>query len=850
MIGGGAGRGLVVAGSRTVPLEGGWELLRGERGAAGSPFDAPGSSPIPFTVPGTVAEALVAAGTDVEELPDLDADDWWVRYRFERPALAEHDEACLRFDGLATVCDGWLNDTPVLSGTTMFRRFEAPVTSLLAGTNDLVLRFRALGPLLLADRRPRPRWKTRLVEKQALRWHRTTLFGRIPAFAPGPAAVGPWRPVSLDVHRRVRVDRALVRPRHDGRAGSLDLELDLRALGTTRIVAATAEVGAHAAADLRVTATADGVRVCGSVVVPDLEPWWPHTHGPPARHPVAITLHCGEGEEIALDAGLLGFRGLRAGELERFALEVNGVPVFCRGAVLLPHRLTLDHRPGALAAILDRVVAAGMNTIRLPGFGVTADAGLLEACDEHGILLWQDLPFANLDYPVADDTFRRTVEEDAADFLEPAGSHACLGVVCGGSEVEQQAAMLGADLDGVPGPLFEEVLPGCLARARISVPYVRSTPTGGDLPFRSRVGIAHYHGIGGYRRPLTDARRAGVRFAAECLAFAHVPDDEELARAGSRTPFDRGWKHGVPRDNGASWDFDDVRDHYLAALHSVDPTELRARDPDRYRALSRAVTGEVATATLGEWRRRESPCAGALLWTLNDVVPGPGFGLLGPDGRPKPAYWSAARALAPVATWIVDEGLDGLSVHVANDRPAAYRGTLEVATVSVADAAVRRGVVDVELGPRTSVEVSAERVLGGFVDVSYAYRFGPAGHDLVVATLRQDGEIVSRGTHLIDRTRLTPEPLASLGLTVGVVAVGEATVLGLSAARLAYDVAIALPGWTLEDNHVLILPGEIRTIRLRAGEGAARRGSVTALNGIGEIALVLPEDRALPDDLA
>ena len=61
--------------------------------------------------------------------------------------------------------------------------------ALLRAQNVLHLRFVALGPLL-AERRPRPRWKTRLVAEQQLRWWRTTFLGRIPALDPARAAGG------------------------------------------------------------------------------------------------------------------------------------------------------------------------------------------------------------------------------------------------------------------------------------------------------------------------------------------------------------------------------------------------------------------------------------------------------------------------------------------------------------------------------------------------------------------------------------------------------------------------------------------------------------------------------------
>ena len=101
-----------------------------------------------------------------------------------------------------------------------------------------------------------------------------------------------------------------------------------------------------------------------------------------------------------------------------------------------------------------------------------------------------------------------------------------------------------------------------------------------------------------------------MRFAAECLAFANVPDDEALGplRRRRRSPVHHPrWKARVPRDCGAGWDFDDVRDHYLRELFGVDPVALRSTDTERYLELSRAVSGEVMAEVFGEWRRAGSP---------------------------------------------------------------------------------------------------------------------------------------------------------------------------------------------------------------------------------------------------
>ena len=184
--------------------------------------------------------------------------------------------------------------------------------------------------------------------------------------------------------------------------------------------------------------------------------------------------------------------------------------------------------------------------------------------------------------------------------------------------------------------------------------WVDSSPSGGDPVIRVDTGIAQYFGVGAYLRDLPDARHSGVRFAAECLAFSNLTD-----------PVVAG---GVPQDSGADWDFADVREHYLRQRYGADATEADAQ----------RVTGEVMADVFGEWRRPESGCGGGIVLWLRDVVPGAGWGLLDHEGRPKPAALALAPTLQPTAVWFVDEGLNGLDVHVANDGPEPLEGTLTV----------------------------------------------------------------------------------------------------------------------------------------------------------------------------
>ena len=185
---------------------------------------------LPFLAPGTAAGALQEAGLwRPGEERNLDAEDWWFRCRFDAPAPVADTETVLRLAGVATMADVWLNGEHVLSSVPAFGH-EVTGEHLRTGGNEFVIGVRALAPLL-AERRPRPRWRARLVQTQNLRWYRTTLIGRLPAFAPEPAPVGPWRPVVLERRRLVVADELQVRTTVERTDGVVRLRTILRPLG-------------------------------------------------------------------------------------------------------------------------------------------------------------------------------------------------------------------------------------------------------------------------------------------------------------------------------------------------------------------------------------------------------------------------------------------------------------------------------------------------------------------------------------------------------------------------------------------------------------------------------------------
>jgi beta-mannosidase len=773
----------------------GWEIAVGSRDAWQ-----------PVKRFGTVAAAL---GLTTDDSRDLDALEVWYRKK-----LAPNESGdLLRFGGLATLCDVKVDGQEVLRSENMFLEHEIAVFD----PKEIELHFSPLAKAL-AEKRPRPRWKATIVAQQQLRWFRTSLLGRIPSWTPPIAPVGPWRPITLE--KAGPIASHDIRAHVEGREGVVEAEIAVRD-GAKSI---ELFVGEHHC----VLFVEDGI-ARGKLRIPNVPLWFPHTHGAQPLFAVSAA---------GVKLGMIGFRSLDVDRKDgAFTLFVNGVRTFARGACWMPlDPVTLSATRDQIRFVLMQMKDAGMNIVRLSGTMVYESRDFHELCDELGILVWQDFMFANMDYPIADEKFAASVREEAKQVMSRLAMSPSLVVACGGSEVEQQAAMMGLPEKDWSSALFQEVLPSAVRKDVACVP---SSPSGGALPFRVDHGVSHYYGVGAYMRPFEDARRARVRFTSECLAFANVPCDETieaLMRDGESPPLHPRWKSRVPRDRGTPWDFDDVRDHYVKRIFDVDPAELRYADLARYLELGRVAVAECMSSAIGEWRS-SGESAGAIVWFLRDLWNGAGWGVIDARGVPKSAYYAMKRVCAPVALLATDEGLNGLRFHMMNDRASPLEGELRVA-LHRGEHVVAEGKRAITIGSHSATSIDADELVGRFTDVTYAYRFGPPAHDATVATfLSANGDVLGRAFHF--PRGLRNERVADLGIEANAERVNDRTWrLTVRTKKTAHAVAIDARGFVAADDFFHVPAGDSHVTEL-VGQGATLTGTVRALNASNPIKIAV-----------
>jgi len=793
-------------------LDENWSVAVCEPDAAASPGEAAALDYVQAKVPGTVAQALIDAERWSWDYPSpLDDRDAW--YRTEIEGVGRH---VLIFEGLATFPEVWLDDAPVLTGDNMFVSHRIVV--VLSGAHRLSIRFRATNPML-EGRKGRARWRPRMIQPAQLRFARTSALGRMPGFAPPAPPVGPWRPVRLVSLEGSQILSSSLSARLNGETGVIDIAMEL-----TGATAAPPTVACEG--NLCGLSSAGGNFYVGTLRVASVERWFPHTHGVPRLYELEVAV---DGETLPL--GRVGFREIaidRGADGAGFAPRVNGIEIFCRGAVWTPlDPISLQNDPAALDRTIALAREAGVNMLRVGATGVYESEDFYRACDRAGILVWQDFMFSNFDYPAGDADFVASIELEARQFLARTRGSPSVAILCGGNEVYQQAAMMGVAEAHWRSPLFEEILPRICADARPDSAYVVNSPSGGALPFHADAGISHYYGVGAYRRPLDDARRANVRFASECLGFANVPETRTLHLDFGAAPLASPlWRPRIPRDQGAMQDFEEVRDHYVGLLYEIDPQGLKADNPERYLDLSRAAVAEVVEATVGEWRRPRSTCAGALLWFWKDLWASSGWGVLDWTGAPKSPWWAMRRAFRPIQILLSDEGVNGLHVHCLNESGEPFIGRVALRCYRDGATIVMRAEREIEIPPRGAVTLHDCDLWGAFFDTAYAYRFGPPSHEATVAALTdRDGAPIAEAWHFpVGRAAAFFSPAIRADVIHDVAGFG----LRLATDAIAQSVKIEDQRLTPRDNWLHLEPGITKIVRFFERD-IAPRGLVAAL---------------------
>jgi beta-mannosidase len=384
-----------------------------------------------------------------------------------------------------------------------------------------------------------------------------------------------------------------------------------------------------------------------------------------------------ESKDVTLDSCIETF-GIRDFSLTRpphtpatqepWHFVVNGAREFVRGANWVP----LDAIPARLtradyAARLQQARDANINFLRVWGGGLREKRAFYDLCDEMGLLVWQEFPFAGtlLDHFPRDRAFLNFIRDECSDIVRAVRNHPSLVVWCGGNEfsprgnqpIVKKLRAVVKDKDGTrpfkpASPYRDESHHWRVWHRYANLRDYRDDTT----PFLSEFGLQALPNFESLKKFLP----ADALAAPHTLWEYHRAELRKLGRYARSVILSEA-KKLTNRD----WE-------------SASRTPLALRTEAFVDASQRAQAIGLQIA-IEHMRRHKPQASGVVVWQFNDPWPAISWSVVDYYGTPKRAYHALTKLYAPVLAsfdyeWRPRRAGDVVrgDVWIINDLRAAY----------------------------------------------------------------------------------------------------------------------------------------------------------------------------------
>lgn len=654
------------------------------------------------TVPGSVLADMLREG--LVEDPFWRMNEYHVREKFakdyvyttaftvtEEELLA--DNASLVFEGLDTIAEVRLNGTLLAKVNDMHRTFRFGVKDILcAGANTIEVYFySSLRFIRQKDAHSDIFYaSTGCIRGNAALRKAHYMFGW--DWGPQLPDAGIFRPVFLEFSSVAVLSDLRIRQRH-GNGVSLLIEAGTEQYGTGNPpLQLVAEIEAPDGEIFRQAAPAQKGKAL-HIKIPNPQLWWPNGWGEQPLYLVRVSLLCGE---TVLDNHhcRVGLRTCTVSTQpdewgKEFAFVVNGQKIFAMGANYIPEdNIIARITPQKSKALVADCAKANFNMLRIWGGGYYPDDYLYDACDEYGILVWQDLMFACNVYALdAEGDFEQNIVAETKDNVRRLRHHACLALWCGNNEMEWG---WGDEWQRIKGhhprykadyiKIFEFLLERTVQKYDGETFWWPSSPSSGgafDKPNHPDFGDQHYWEVWHSNKPFTEYRKSHFRFCSE-YGFQSFPHSKTIR--SFTLPEDRNLFSEVMESHQKNPGANNKILGYIADYF------LYPKDLDSVAYISQVLQLKAVQYGVEHWRRNRGRCMGSLYWQLNDCWPVASWASIDYYGRWKALHYGAKRFYATVtASACEKEELSSeITYYVHNDSRAAHHCVLEVSLLDVA----------------------------------------------------------------------------------------------------------------------------------------------------------------------
>jgi beta-mannosidase len=796
----------------------------------------------PAQVPGVVQTDLLRNGL----IPDpfyqdndtrlqwIGLADWEYRATIQADAQTmSHEHVDLVFDGLDTFAEVYVNDKEVLRSDNMFRQWRVPVKGILkAGPNALRVVFHSPIESMI------PQVKALPYQLPSVTTHNTGNEENI-ATAPytrkaayqygwdwGPRYVteGIWRPVRLEAWDTLRIVNSHIHQQKISKEVAVlaaEVTIDASRSTAASVEISYAELNGAPVPVIKQSVQLDPGTNQVSVPVRIANPklWYPTGYGAQDRYRFLVAVR--RGKDVAAETKLN--TGLRSIELRRevtgsgksFEFVVNGIPVFAKGADVIPfdsfpNRVTAESHRQILEAARD----AHMNMVREWGGGYYESDDFYDICDELGIMVWQEFMFGG-DMVPGGAAFQSNVMQEAIEQVTRLRDHPSVVLWCGNNEIEtgwvhwedRQAfkeMVSPANREQVWQDylvLFHGVLPGVVGRYGDPVPYWPSSPSANfeDPPDSQTNGDMHYWKVWHALAPIEEYTHQFPRFMSE-YGFQSFPEMRTIRSFAK--PEDLNIRSATMQDHQKNHGGNERILTYMLRWYP------EPKDFASFVYLSQVLQAEAIKVGAEHLRRQRPNTMGSLYWQLNDCWPVASWASIDYYGRWKALQYYARRFYDDVivSTYEHDGKVD---VYVVSDKLAPLTGQIRTRLLDFSGKVLLEKAQDVQVPAQSSAvyfTLDRKEILA---DAAPSKTF-------LVFDLDAAGQKVSRNLIFFDTMHNIDLPAGHVEASLETAGNGYAVTL--RSAALARSVYVSFGDLDVQtsDNYFDLLPGEAVTIKLKA----------------------------------
>lgn len=642
-------------------------------------------------VPGSVLAEMLDRGmtedpywrTNEYEVREQFRNDYCYTCTFRVPGeMLEADELNLVFEGIDTIGDIYFNGELLAAVKDMHRCWRFPLKNRVQGENCLKVYLHS--PIAYIEERNQDSditySSTGSMPGNGFLRKAHYMFGW--DWGPQLPDMGICREVYLEAFYEAKFEDVCIRQYHEAGKVTVDIACPVKNFGTE-------------APGVKVRITEPKGRIfeqCvqgnakSSVQLEITEPklWWPNGYGEQPLYTVEVLLL--QEEKILEERKYrIGLRTVTVSTEKdqwgnEFAFAVNGQKIFAMGANYIPEDNILSRlNAGRTRRLIQDCAAANFNCIRIWGGGYYPEDVLYDACDEYGILVWQDLMFACNVY-VLEEEFEENILAETRDNVKRIRHHACLALWCGNNEMEWLWDGGGRLKGHHPRykadyiKIFEMLLPREVKKYDDQTFYWLSSPSSGgsfDDPNDWNRGDNHYWDVWHANKPFTEYRNFHFRFCSEFgfQSFPHKKTLESFTLPEDRNIFSEVMESHQKNGQANAKIFSYISEYYRYP-----------KDLESIAYISQILQLKAIQYGVEHWRRNWGRCMGSVYWQLNDCWPVVSWASIDYYGRWKALHYGAKRFYGRyIASACEEEELSTkVTYHVLNESFRVRKAVLEI----------------------------------------------------------------------------------------------------------------------------------------------------------------------------